>query len=161
MTEPPRLTVTPLEGAAQEQACADLMAASDPWLTLGLDRAATLRTVCLPGRERWVAHADGRLAGFLLLYLQGTFTGYIQTIGMAPEFRGRGLGEELLRFAETRILRDFPNVFLCVSGFNAGARRFYARHGYAEIGVLKDFLVAGQDEVLMRKTIGPLRPRQG
>lgn len=155
-----RLVVAPMQGADEEEACAALMAASDPWRTLGMDHAALLRTVRLPGRERWVARVDGRFAGFLLLFLQGTFTGYIQTIGMAPQCRGQGLGEELMRFAETRILRDFQNVFLCVSAFNTGARRFYARLGYAEVGVLRDFLVAGQDEVLMRKTAGPLSARR-
>ena len=156
-----RLLVTPLQGTDEEEACAALMAASDPWQTLGMDHAALLRTVRLPGRERWVARVDGAFAGFLLLFLQGTFSGYIQTIGLAPAFRGPGLGEELMHFAEARILRDFQNVFLCVSGFNAGARRFYTRLGYAEVGVLRDFLVAGQDEVLMRKTAGPLRARRG
>ena len=149
-----------MSGEAQERACAALMAASDPWLTLGQDFDSLLRTVRLPGRERYVAHVNGRLAGFLLLNLQGTFAGYIQTVGMAPEFRGQGYGKRLIAFAEQRILRDHQNVFLCVSSFNQTARRLYARLGYREVGELTDFLVAGHSEFLLRKTIGPLNERK-
>lgn len=146
--------------AAQEHDCAAMMAASDPWRTLGQDYDSLLRTVRLPGRERHVARVGGRFAGFLLLNLQGTFAGYIQTVGLAPEFRGQGWGEQLLAFAEARILRDHQNVFLCVSSFNQAARRFYARLGYQEVGELRDFLVAGHSEFLLRKTIGPLSARK-
>lgn len=156
----PALDIQPLAGEMQEHACAALMAVSDPWRTLGYDVDALLRTVRLPGRERYVAHVDGRFAGFLFLNLQGTFAGYIQTVGLAPEFRSQGYGEKLLAFAEQRILRDHQNVFLCVSSFNHDARRFYARQGYHEVGELTDFLVQGHSEFLLRKTIGPLSDRR-
>jgi len=154
------MQITALTEEQHERDCATLMAASDPWQTLGDDFETLLRTVRLPGRERYVAQVDGCFAGFLLLNLNGTFAGYIQTVGLAPEFRGRGLGEQLLAFAEQRILRDHPNVFLCVSSFNQAARRFYARLGYHEVGELTDFLVPGHSEFLLRKTIGPIRTRR-
>ena len=154
------LQVTPLEGEALERDCAALMASSDPWLTLGYGFEDLLRTMRLPGRERYVAHVDGKFAGFLLLNLHGTFAGYIQTIGLAPQFRGSGHGAELLAFAERRILRDHPNVFLCVSSFNHAARRFYERLGYRQVGELVDFLVEGHSELLLRKSIGSLRQRK-
>ena len=154
------MQVTPLDGEAQERDCAALMAASDPWLTLGYGFEDLLRTVRLPGRERYVAHVDGQFAGFLLLNLHGTFAGYIQTIGLAPQCRGSGLGAQLVAFAEQRIFRDHQNVFLCVSSFNHAARRFYQRLGYAQVGELTEFLVAGHSELLLRKTIGPLRDRK-
>lgn len=154
------MQVTPLDGEDQERDCAALMAASDPWLTLGYGFEDLLRTVRLPGRERYVAHVDGQFAGFLLLNLHGTFAGYIQTIGLAPQCRGSGLGAQLVAFAEQRIFRDHQNVFLCVSSFNHAARRFYQRLGYAQVGELTEFLVAGHSELLLRKTIGPLRDRK-
>jgi ribosomal protein S18 acetylase RimI-like enzyme len=75
---------------------------------------------------------------------------------VAPEARGQGLGTELLRWAEARVFGEQPNLFLCVSSFNPDARRLYERLGYQTVGVLEDFLVAGLDEILMRKTRGPL-----
>lgn len=154
------LAIAALEDEAHEEACAALMAGSDPWRTLGQDYAALLRLVRLPGRERHVALVDGRVAGFVLLQLQGTFAGYIQTIGMAPAFRGQGLGSALIDFAEQRILREHQNVFLCVSSFNHAAQRFYRGRGYQQVGELPDFVVRGHSELLLRKTIGPLSERR-
>jgi ribosomal protein S18 acetylase RimI-like enzyme len=53
--------------------------------------------------------------------LTGAFVGYIQTVCVAPAERSHGLGTELIRFAEERIFRRFPNVFMCVSSFNTRA----------------------------------------
>jgi ribosomal protein S18 acetylase RimI-like enzyme len=44
-----------------------------------------------------------------------------------------------------------------VSSFNPRARELYERLGYEFIGELKDYLVRGHSELLMRKTIGPIR----
>lgn len=155
---PAGLLIGPLEGEAQEHACAQLMAINDPWKTLGMDLNATLRSVRAPGRERYVAYQDGQFAGFLILNFQGPFPGYIQLIGVATRFRGLGLGAAIVAFAEERVFRDHQNVFLCVSSFNLRARRFYASLGYHEVGELSDFLVHGHSEFLLRKTIGPRMP---
>lgn len=149
--------IRPLVSDAQAQACAALMAASDPWLTLGSSYPSLLRTLRTPDREIYLAYAGEQLAGFIILNLLGTFVGYIQTICIAAEFRGQGCGSQLVAFAEERIFREHPNVFLCVSSFNHAARKLYARLGYAQVGELPDFLVAGHSELLLRKTCGPLR----
>lgn len=57
-----------------------------------------------------------------------------------------------------------PNVFLCVSSFNHRARAFPLRQGYTVVGELRDYLVAGHSEWLLRRTRGPLtgyRPGAG
>ena len=48
-------------------------------------------------------------------------------------------------------------MFICVSSFNPGAQRFYRSLGYETIGELKDFVVRGHSEILLRKTIAPWR----
>ncbi|MEP6801761.1 MAG: GNAT family N-acetyltransferase [Acidobacteriota bacterium] len=96
------------------------------------------------------------IAGFLILDMKGAFAGYIQTVCVAPERRGAGIGSALVRHAEERVFRESRNVFLCVSSFNADARRLYERLGYERIGELRDYLVRGHSEYLMRKTTGPL-----
>jgi ribosomal protein S18 acetylase RimI-like enzyme len=73
-----------------------------------------------------------------------------------PEFRGRGLGTAALRWAERRIFQDHRNVLLCVSSFNRRAQRLYQRLGYETVGRMRDYVVAGHDEILLRKTLGPL-----
>lgn len=149
------LTIRLVGSAAEQEACARLMTDAEPWVTLKRDFDTALALVSDRTREAyWIAHA-GAWAGFLLLDLQGPFRGYIQTVCLVPGMRGRGLGTEVLQWAEARIFRESPNVFLCVSDFNTGALRLYRRLGYEPVGALPDFLVAGSAELLLRKSRGP------
>jgi ribosomal protein S18 acetylase RimI-like enzyme len=88
--------------------------------------------------------------------MDGPFPGYIQTVGVEPEWRDRGVGSRLVGFAEERIFRDSPNVFMCVSSFNPDALRLYKRLGYEVIGEIREFIVKGHSEFLLRKSIAPL-----
>jgi [ribosomal protein S18]-alanine N-acetyltransferase len=133
-----------------------MMAGSEPWITLGRSYDQCLRLVADPNREVYVAQGEDAVLGFVVLLMTGAFTGYVQTLCAAPEARGRGIGTALLRFAEERILRDTPNVFMSVSSFNEGALRLYLRLGYARIGEVHDYIVRGHSEILLRKTRGPL-----
>lgn len=134
------------------------MAASEPWMTLGAGYERSLKLLSNDTRERYLAKVSGERAGFLVISMQGAFVGYVQLVGVAPAFRGQGVGGSLIRFAEQRIFRETPNVFICVSDFNEAAQGFYAKLGYERVGELKDFIVAGRSEILLRKTIGPIRP---
>lgn len=145
-----------LGSRGEAQICARMMAGSEPWITLRRDFEAALGILCDPAREVHVATVDGQVVGFTILVMQGAFVGYVQSVCVAPGWRNRGVGGQLVAFAETRILAETPNVFICVSSFNDGARRLYERLGYEVIGELKDYIVAGHSEILMRKTVGPL-----
>jgi len=135
------------------------MAGSEPWVTLGTGYERGLRLLNNDARERYLAQVSGEPAGFLVISMQGAFVGYIQLVGVAATFRGQGVGRSLIEFAEQRIFRETPNVFICVSDFNTGAQDFYARLGYQRAGELKDFIIAGHSEILLRKTIGPIRQK--
>lgn len=153
----PDLRIRPLEGRAEAEVCARMMADSEPWITLGRGYEESLPLLQDPAREVYVALEANCLVGFLILNLAGVFSGYVQTICVGAEDRNRGIGSRLMKFAEELIFRQSPNTFLCVSSFNTRARALYERLGYELVGELKDFLVRGDSEYLMRKTIGPLR----
>lgn len=150
------LAVAPLASDAEAQWCARLMTSSEPWITLGRSYADALERMRNPDKERYVARLGSVLAGFIVLNMQGAFVGYIQTIAVAPELRGRGIGTKLVEFAEKRIFAESPNVFLCVSSFNHAARKLYERLGYRMIGALADYVVRDHSEFLLRKTTGPI-----
>ncbi len=139
------------------RAAARLMSSSDPWLRLGINYADCLKSIRTPYRELHGTLRSGELKGLVLITMYGTLRGYIQALCVSPGCRGEGVGKALLLYAEKRIFRESPNVFLCVSSFNSGAIRFYRRLGYKRAGLLKDFVISGSDEILMRKTRGPLR----
>ena len=150
------LAIAPLASDAEAQWCARLMSSSEPWITLGRSYADSLERMRNSDKERYVARLGAVLAGFVVLNMQGAFVGYLQTICVSPEFRGRGIGTKLVEFAEKRIFAESPNVFLCVSSFNHEARRLYERLGYKMIGALGDYVVRDHSELLLRKTTGPI-----
>jgi ribosomal protein S18 acetylase RimI-like enzyme len=156
MAPAPQLSIFPLNTESEAHECARLMAASEPWVTLGRSYEASLRVVQDTTREVYVARDETGLAGFLILCMAGALVGYIQTILVHPDRRGQGLGSKLVEFAEQRILHESPNIFMCVSSFNHDARRLYERLGYRVIGELTDYIVPGHSEILLRKTLGPL-----
>jgi ribosomal protein S18 acetylase RimI-like enzyme len=158
----PTPVIRPLATDAEARACAELMASNEPWRRLGRSYDDSLRIVRDPAREVYVAidpsaadHSAG-VIGFVIVIMRGAFVGYIQSVAVDERWRGRGVGSALIGFAERRIFRDEPNVFICVSSFNHDARRLYERLGYAVVGELPDYVVAGHGEILLRKTIGPL-----
>ncbi len=161
MSGAPEVVIRPLETPAERSACAQVMAQSEPWLTLGRTYEQGLRLLRDPAKEIYVALADGAVAGFVVLHLGAPFSGYLQTIAVDPQWRNRGIGRQLIAFAESRIFRESPNVFLCVSSFNTGAQRLYTRLGYEPVGELKDYIVPGHSEILMRKSRGPTSQFQG
>jgi [ribosomal protein S18]-alanine N-acetyltransferase len=91
----------------------------------------------------------------VIIDMRGLLRGYVQTVCVRADRRGEGLGSRLVRYAEDRIFRESPNVFICVSSFNPDARRLYERLGFEPIGSLRELIVPGHDELLLRKTRGP------
>lgn len=137
--------------------CARMMAASEPWITLRRTVDALIPVLAGPDKELVVVRDERGIAGFALLDLRGLLNGYVQTLCVRADRRGTGLGAALLTAAELRIFEQSPNVFLCVSSFNTLAQRFYLKMGYERVGVLRDLVIAGADEILLRKTIRPFR----
>ena len=150
------LEIRPLAGDDEVHACALLMSTSEPWITLGRTYDQAAKILRSSSREVYVGIVDDQPVAFIVLIMRGAFVGFVQTLAVEPARRRRGIGEELMRFAEERILRDTPNVFLCVSSFNEGASRFYGRLGYEVVGELRDMLIPGHSEILMRKSTGPI-----
>jgi [ribosomal protein S18]-alanine N-acetyltransferase len=150
------LEIGRLNGDAEARACAEMMATSEPWIFFGRTFEQCLARVTNPAGEVWVAREDDVARGFIILLLHGAFVGYIQVVCVAADARSSGVGSKLVAFAEERIFRQFPNVFLCVSSINPRARQLYERLGYKLVGELDDYLVRGYSEFLMRKSVGPL-----
>jgi ribosomal-protein-alanine N-acetyltransferase len=150
------LEIRELHSTREAARCAKVMCASEPWITLRRSYEQSYEMLTDASREIYLAVIQGQIAGFTILNMKGAFVGYIQTVCVFPEWRNTGLGTRLIAFAEERIFRDSPNVFMCVSSFNQKAQRLYERLGYQVLGEFKDFIVPGHSEILLRKTIAPL-----
>jgi len=137
-------------------ACAQLMSESEPWITLKRTFQDVVELLEDDSSEVHVAKIGNQFIGFAIIKMQGAFVGYVQSIAIKRQFRHQGIGKRFMRYLEDRIFSENPNVFICVSSFNPEAKRLYESLGYDIIGELKDYIVHGHSEILMRKTIAPL-----
>jgi len=133
--------------------CAGVMASTEPWITLGRDLAGCREALSRPGTELFVAREGNSPVGFILLAPYGMAAApYIASIAVAAEVRGRGVGSQLLRFAEQRYA-DKKHIFLLASSFNHRAQQLYRRQGYEFVGELKDYVVPGHSELIFHKRL--------
>lgn len=136
--------------------CAELISGSAPWITLGITYDQTMDSLNDPLHEVFAAYMNEEIIGVVITQEKGAFSGYIKSIAVKTSWRERHIGKVLMDFVERRIFTKCSNVFLCVSSFNSAAQRFYKKLGYQVVGVLENYLVEGHDEILMRKTTGPI-----
>ncbi len=141
---------------SEVEECAKLMSASEPWVTLKRTFSDVIGIIEDDTSEVHLVKAQNRMIGFAIIKMRGAFAGYVQSVVIDPRYRGKGIGARFIVYLEQRIFSEQPNVFICVSSFNHEAKRLYERLGYETIGELKDYIVSGHSEILMRKTIAPL-----
>ena len=85
-----------------------------------------------------VAETDGRMAGFLFGWVSESEFGiaepraWVDLIGVAPPYRGRGIGHALLqRFLDSgRELRSITKVSTLIDLAQADIREFFTRLGF-------------------------------
>jgi ribosomal protein S18 acetylase RimI-like enzyme len=141
--------------------CTPIILTSEPWKTLKFTKKE-VRTSLLDGIKNGkaiVAEADKKVVGFIVFYPKGAFLlgGYIKLLGVHENFRGVEIGKELMSRAEKLIFKRSKNSFLLVSSFNKHAQRFYCSLGYKKVGEIPDAIVKGYSELIMRKTLGPIK----
>ncbi|MEV6484216.1 GNAT family N-acetyltransferase [Streptomyces sp. NPDC051576] len=85
------------------------------------------RDVVVPLREIWVADAgdDGGIVG--LMVINGDL---LSQLYLAPEWRGRGLGDRFVGLAKER---SPGGLHLWTFQVNRPAHRFYERHGFVAV----------------------------
>jgi GNAT superfamily N-acetyltransferase len=85
----------------------------------------------------FVARVAGRVVGMVnLLFLVSTAEGgrviQLEDFVVHPDFRGQGLGRQLLAQVLAFAQREhFSRITLLTDAHNADAQRFYLRHGFA------------------------------
>jgi [ribosomal protein S18]-alanine N-acetyltransferase len=133
---------------------AGVLAASEPWVTLGATLEKCRASCRDPEYHVYVARRERTRCGALVLHPRGLASSpYIKSIVVAEEFRGCGIGALLMDFAEDLARTGSRHIFLCVSSFNTRARRFYERRGYRAVGQLDDYVIDGASETILCKKL--------
>ena len=147
--------------ANDRAAVVELLVDTNPWKRLGYQAKDwdCYFTPLPQGRDSFVVEQDGRVAGIAVVRQKFLLGDYLELLGVAGWARGKGLGGQLLTYAEEAVFARVKNLFACVSDFNDQGRKFYKKQGYQEIGPMPDFLIPGSAEILLRKTAGPVREK--
>ncbi len=84
--------------------------------------------------------------------IKGDIEGDLMTVGVLPEYRGRGAGRKLLRsLIEVARQGGMRELFLEVRASNQGARKLYASEGFEELSILPSYYRnPTEDAVTMR-----------
>ncbi len=105
----------------------------------------------------WIAEDDGRMAGFAIVVWtqrKSEVAAYIQTIEVAPETRGKGVGGALLgRIEESARLAGAALIWLHVEAGNAGAIRLYEAQGYCCEGRRENYYPLGRAALIYVKRL--------
>ena len=150
----PSCTLTRLS-RADSRGLAERLVAMDPWRTLQYRADALADYLGRPdaGFTRFTVTVAGLAAGLMALrypWLKGV---YLELLAIFPPHQGQGLGQELLLWVERQCRPHTKNLWTAVSSFNQPGRRFYEKHGFREVARLEDLIIAGQDEILLRKIL--------
>jgi ribosomal protein S18 acetylase RimI-like enzyme len=126
-----------------EKACFPL----DAWPLFDL-----IGILTFPNIIRLKAVCDEQMVGFAAGDIKRSERlAWIATIGVLPEYRGRGIGSALLRACEAKL--DVPVVRLVVRQSNQAAIRLYERFGYATMGKWRRYYSGGEDGTVMEKRL--------
>lgn len=106
------------------------------------------------GNRPFAITVGGALAGAIIVRDPFLIGPYLVFLGVLPDFQGMKVGDAVLSWFETEARRGGKrNIWLCVSGINDGAQRFYRAHGWEVAATLPDLIRDGDDEIMMRKRL--------
>ena len=138
----------------EKDLAAHLLASSEPWIRLSITEEQCRKNCHDPEFQLYIACKGEKPAGVILLDPRGVAgSPYIKSIAVFPEFRGQGIGSNLLSFTEDHFRKKSRHLFICVSSFNERARKLYERSGFHPVGELRDYIIEGASEILMHKRI--------
>ncbi len=100
-----------------------------------------------------VALSSNRIVGFTIGVIEEENEGRIYTLGVLPDFRGRGIGRLLLEKLEEELaMLGIEKCCLEVMEGNTPALQLYSKMGYRKVGVIKRYY-GNRDGIVMEKAL--------
>ena len=108
----------------------------------------------LPNVVRLKAVVDEQMVGFIAADIRPSQRmAWIATIGVLPEYRGKGIGTVLLEACEQELQVDAIRLNVRLS--NHTAIRLYKSLRYQPVGRWPHYYSDGEDALIMEKELGP------
>ncbi|MDD3365358.1 MAG: GNAT family N-acetyltransferase [Syntrophomonas sp.] len=137
---------------------ATIISSSQAWTCYGIDFAEAMKLFEQMEDSIYVAEINEKLVGFVTIRIDGVgnIGAYIRMIAVDQVLRGNGIGAQLIDYVSGIAAENIPNLFLICSVDNISAQRFYERNGFNRVGIIKDLVSIGHDEIFYRKSLGTL-----
>ena len=109
----------------------------------------------------WVAVHSGRIVGYVMCRVERIFSkldflkvkraGHIVSVAVLPEYRRRGIAEELMRRSLKALKFEYgcDEAYLEVRVSNLPAIELYRKLGFQEREILRRYYADGEDAILM------------
>jgi GNAT superfamily N-acetyltransferase len=140
----------------QALAVAEMLSVSEPWLSLKFS-VTSLASYLIrddTSLRRYAISVDDNLAGIICVRYPWLRGPYIELLGLFPNCRGKGIGKQVMAWAETEARREAKNLWVLTSSFNHQALNFYQGLGFYPIGPIQGLVTPEHDEILLRKCLG-------
>ncbi len=127
-----------------------------PWQHYGIagDQMTSAFRDATGGNRPFAILAGDDLAGAAIVRDPWLMGPYLVFLGVLPEYQSQKIGDAVLGWFESEARRgNKRNIWLCVTGMNTGAQRFYRAHGFDVAATLPDLVRDGDDEIMMRKRL--------
>lgn len=111
-----------------------------------------ISVLSLPNVVRLKASLNGELVGFIACDIRRVQrVAWVATVGVLPEYRGRGIGAALLIESERQARMAFMRLNVRVS--NRNAIHLYRSLGYQDAGMWPGYYQDGEDALVMEKRV--------
>jgi ribosomal protein S18 acetylase RimI-like enzyme len=132
---------------------ADWIAAMEPWLSLGYQRAGLARYLRRMARARQVLVAEEKADVLGVLVYQPDFLlgRFVALLAVRPEAGGHGIGRALMARIEQETFKTRRWLYVSSDNANHAAARFYKRLGFVRAARLTGLICAERTEILWRK----------
>jgi len=123
----------------------DKMSFSLPWP----ERSFRFELTDNPASRCWVAEADGRIIGMIVVWLI-VAEAHVATLATHPDFRRQGIAKKLLSHALQYLSSEgAQSSFLEVRANNTAAQEMYRKFGYKESGRRRHYYKDNDEDAIL------------
>jgi [ribosomal protein S18]-alanine N-acetyltransferase len=123
----------------------DKLSFSLPWP----ERSFRFELTDNPASRCWVAEADGRIIGMIVVWLI-VAEAHVATLATHPNFRRQGIAKKLLSHALQYLIGEgAQSSFLEVRASNTAAQEMYSKFGYKESGRRRHYYKDNDEDAIL------------
>ena len=97
-----------------------------------------------------VSEEQLEVVGYIIFNMIGS-KGLISSICVLPDFKNKGIGQEMLDYAIDFLVRRVEYIELQVGVSNEAAKALYLKNGFRIVGLIRDYYWSGEDAYVMKR----------